>query len=255
MHELFARSLIVLMVYDISMDNNQFEAAPSTPESAPEPMPTVTPEATLTPEPEPATPSAPTQKSRKGLKLVAIILLVLLAVAGVGYSAYAMMQNASQKTQLSDKDAQINTLNVKVASLETKTSSTTAATATKSTGNVIPIRELGLSITVPDSIKDLTYSYSSSSYGESTQFSTKAITKKYQSKSECTSFGSAPPLGAISKSSGKAPVEMASAQVVKQFSDYYVSYSSPQATCSDTQTSAPPELQIFKDSLTTLKEL
>jgi len=256
MHELLARTLIMLMVYDISMDNNQFETAPSIPEPTPEPMPVATPEATLTPEPEPATPSAPTQKPRKGLKFVVIILLVLIALGGVGYSVYAMMQNSSQSALLSDKDAQIKTLNVKVATLETQAPSTTVVTATKSTGNVIPIRELGVSITVPDSIKDVTYSYKPSTYGEETQFSTKKLTDTYKATSECTSFGASPPLGLIERREGQAGSgATASTTVIKQFSTFFILYSTPQAPCANGQTGAPAELQIFKDSLSTLKEL
>lgn len=249
------------------MDNNkQFES--SQPELEPEltPAPESTPTPTPTPlppasEPEPASiPLTPeeTPKKRRSLgKSIALVIVILLAIAGVGYSVYAYMQNTSQQSALSDKDAQITALNKQISTLKAEATSDTTTTDTSTTsGNVIVIRELGISITVPDSIKDLTYSYSPTVNKDAlVQFSTKTLTDKYVATGECSSSGTAPPLGALERMSGQAPATLMSSMLVKQFSGYYITYSSPQAVCAQSQTTVPAELQIFKDSLSTVKAL
>jgi len=205
-----------------------------------------------TPEPTPT----PLKTARyKGSRKFLVILLALIAVAGIGYSAYAWTQNNTLQSSVTSKDTQIKNLDAQVSTLKSTSTTTTTTTATNTAGNVISIRELGLSITVPDSIKDLTYSYSSGGGVESVRFSTKALTDKYASTKECTSFGSAAPLGSLDKFSGQYKAGDSVVGLLKQFTTYYISYSSPQATCADTQKTVPTELQVFKDSLTTIKEL
>lgn len=204
-------------------------------------------------------PEITTNKNRKGLRIFTVVLLVLLLLGSVGYAVYAWQQNqtlssnlASQKDTTSDLERQLSTL---------KGSHTTDSEDT--VGNVIAIRELGVSITVPDSIKDLTYSYSSHGTGsnkrEVVSFSTQALTDKYAATNECTSYGSAPPLGGLSKVAGEYPTEAnvgnAPGPLAKQFASYYIAYTGPQAVCVSSQTTSLAELSDFKNSLSTIKEL
>ncbi len=81
----------------------------------------------------------------------------MLVVAGLLASvAYFWQMSQDNQSQLAAKDEEIQKLSGQVASLQ-ESSTKPASTDT----NIIVIRELGISITVPDSIKDLTYAYRS----------------------------------------------------------------------------------------------
>jgi Tfp pilus assembly protein PilV len=200
-----------------------------------------------------------TKKNFKGLKIFAVIILSILMLGGAGYSAYAWQQNQNLSSSSNTQKNTIKDLEQQLSSL--KNSGVT--NNTQLVGNTVSLRELGISITVPDSVKDLTYSYSSyasgSSKRESVSFSTKALTDKYAAESECTSFGTAPPLGGLSKVAGKYPVDAnvqnAPGTLVKQFASYYIAYSNPQSICSSTETDISVELSDFKKSFSTIKEL
>jgi len=197
-----------------------------------------------------ASPQLPSEKKKSGaVKAVLIVLLVLLAVAGIGYSVYAWTQNNALQSDVSNRDAQIKTLSTEVSSL--KAASTEEGTA----GNVIQIREMGLSIAVPDSIKDLTYSYAKSKSGpELVSFSTKAITDKYSSTSACVAFSASPPLGALAKVNGKYDAAKATSPLLKQFDTFYVMYAVPPTNC-DPTLSVATEREALKTALSTIKEL
>lgn len=237
------------MVYDVCMDNNYSQNfGPS--------EPVTPPQSVLTPEP---TPVEPKNKTGKGWKIL-VTVIALIAIAALAYAVYAFMQNKSQEASISDKDQQIKTLNGQIATLQSGNNSNSATATTTpvpstSTGTTIAFRELGISLTVPDSIKDLTYSYSSGSDFENVNLSTKAITDKYSNTNSCTSFGTAPPLGGMSKINGKPQGPLTGQVLVKQFSTYYITYSAPQSDCVDTQASAAAQIQALKDSFSTIKEL
>jgi len=204
-----------------------------------------------------------TVKKPSKLLIALIAILAILTILGGGYSYYSLTQNRHQQSVISQKDALIRNLNSQLSTLQS------TANSQKEAGNVIPIRELGVSITVPDEIKDLTYSYSSGKQTgsnaegypsgatvKSVSFSTVALTDKDKG---CSSFGDAPPLGGISRYEGKD--KLANDQsLVKQFSTFYILYSSPQASCSST-TPAPglnpnlKSLSALKQSLSSVKEL
>lgn len=197
-------------------------------------------------------------RNRDGLKIFVVILLFLIAIAGVGYSVYFWQQNKNLQTDVNNKSTQIHDLNIEVNSLESAN-----AINVESNQNVIPIRELGISITVPDSISDLTYSYSShiteTSITKTVGFSTQAITDEYAGTNVCASYDSAPPLGTFYKLNGTYPNDSTYSPVlVKQTASYYIAYQSPQADCAINQSgtnSTYATLTDFKNSLSTVKEL
>jgi cell division protein FtsL len=208
---------------------------------------------------ETSEPRTTVKKSKGTSKIVIILLLTLIILGSVSYSVYSWLQNQQQKTDLNSKNAQISKLNDELSSLKSESKA-------ESKSNVIPIKELGISITVPDSISDITYSYESyKSNGtienarETVGLSTKSLTDTYASTADCTSFDSSPPLGTLSKVVGVYPevpnVHNTPGRLVKQFDGYYIAYTNSQSLCANGQTSAPEEYDIFIEYLPTVKEL
>lgn len=190
----------------------------------------------------------PTTKSNKrgGLKTILLLIAVVIAIAGIVYAVYATMQNTTNTANIKAKDDQIKTLNAKINTLEAPASAVVD-------GNVIQIRELGISITVPDSLKDLTYSY----VGNDTVYlSTKTTTDKYVSTNVCSSFGVSPPLGAIAKVDGEHTGEGTNPQApFKQFAGNYILYSAPQSGCADDAGEFTQEINAIKSAVSTVKKL
>ena len=143
-------------------------------------------------------------------------------------------------------------------------SQTPTVTIVKPNQNVVKIPELSIEITVPDSIKDLVYvakTVQGDSFpsGPGADFSTATLTSKDQ---ECSDTGSAPPLGGLTKTAGQYPtdptIDNASGSLVKQFSGFYISYSSPQAICSEnsaTEALATQQKSAFTTALKTVTQL
>ncbi len=208
---------------------------------------------------QPTPPVAP-PKSHKGMKIVGMVLLVLLLLGTSGFGAYAYMQNMQLKTDISSRDGKITDLNSQVSKL--KADDKTASDAQQTSSNTFDIDELGISIVLPDAVKDATYSYvgKTSTGGVDTatvSLSTKTLTDLDKT---CSSFGIAPPLGALSKTTGQYPkdanVQTATGTLVKQFSGYYIAYGSPQSLCSEKQSKDFPDTLLkFKAALSTVKEL
>ncbi len=129
----------------------------------------------------------------------------------------------------------------------------------------VNIPELGISITVPDDIKDLTYQVSTGTLpggkqGTIARLSTKALTTL---DAQCgTDFG---PLGTLEKVDGIYPTQSQDqtsaldyGQLVKQFTTFFISYGSPQAGCSE-NSGARDAMGKFKGefqaALTTIQQL
>jgi hypothetical protein len=197
-------------------------------------------------------------KSHKGLKITLIVFLVLVFLGAVGYAGYYLWdKNRTLQADVSSRDTEIKDLKAQVADL----SATDAAV--ESDDSRFKIRELGVSLELPDKLKDLTYSYTGKSpsaryEGHGISLSTKTLTDLDKA---CTSFGAAPPLGSLVKVTGQYPkdanVDTTPGQLVKQFSGYYVAVSHAQAACGNEKTDATTiELRsLFKDALPTIKEL
>jgi len=225
--------------------------APS-PAPAPVPTPFVEPAPMFAAEPE-LPPEPPKKKSRKGLKAVLVILLALLAVAGIGYSVFAFRQNESQSTALSAKDTQISTLNAQITTLKAAAAKTAKANTTAPVvSGLVEIEELGVSITVPDSIKDLVYSYEGNN---KVAFSTKTLKDKASATAECTTGGVFSSLGTISKVSGQFKAVETGPQLIKQFASYYVIYEKPESSCPNVTPAEPTEAKTLVSALATVKEL
>jgi hypothetical protein len=179
-------------------------------------------------------------------KKVLWVILVLILIGGAGYGTYYWQQQ-----QITKLNNQITALNSQVTSLNTQVTSLNAqlkkATANQ---NVVKITTLGIELTVPDSIKDLTYSPTTGT--TTANLSTASLTK---ADSACSAT-SASPLGIFTKVSGQFPTTgTPPGKLVKQFTSYYISWTSPQATCSTnttTQALATAQLQVIQTTFGTV---
>lgn len=207
----------------------------------------------------------PPVKSRRSFKPFLVILFAVVILGGLGATGYYMYQrNQSLKSDVAARDAKITTLKKQVANLSTQNSS--SDTSAKS-DNTLDIRELGVSLTLPDSLKDISYSYNGISDADSSQkvstvaFSTKALT---DSDSACAAAGSVPPLGKFTKVSGQFVKSSTDADtsgnaptLVKQFKDFYIAYVGSADMCSSTvdASAVANALKDFKDTFSTIKQL
>jgi len=158
-------------------------------------------------------------KNKKGFTVVEALLIVLV-IAVIGFGSYYVWH--TQHTNKSTTTAKSAT------STSTKTTTTTT----------VRITQLGIEVTVPNSIKDLTYSYrtSTTGFGNNEQLliadlSTSSLTAL---DSNCAASNSTA-LGALGKANGTYPansdVDGFVGQLVKQFPSFYVTWSNPQANC------------------------
>jgi hypothetical protein len=136
-----------------------------------------------------------------------------------------------------------NFLKTKPADSKTAQQTSNTSHMSKPIENVVKIPEMGISFVVPDSLKDITYTYSSTNQptkvGEpniivgTASFSTKTLTNSYP---DCSSDSTAPPLGGVTKITGTygdgvlGPT-WSGGGVVKQFSDSFLTFAHAQAAC------------------------
>lgn len=182
-----------------------------------------------------------------------IILFIVALAAGAGWVVYHHNHKA---------------MTTHVASPKSTTSSNiqNSATSHMATTTTVNIAELGIHITVPNTIKDIVYTtpkrftLTSGQTGTAVDISTTSLTKLDQG---CSDTGNAPPLGSLSKTNGQYPSSVdasqdnASGALVKQYPSYYIAYTSPQAACSSTpnnvtDTAVINDLALFKAALPTV---
>jgi len=213
------------------------------PMAQPEATPLAAPEALPTPEHELPV-DAPKKKGRKGLKVFLVVLLVLVALAAIGYSVYAWRQNDTNSSAVTAKEKQISVLNGQITELKSEAAKTkeSAAVVESTNDSLFQVKELGIGLTLPDSIKDLTYTYVG---GDSVTFSTKTLADKDAATTVCITTN----LGELSKVTGKYAAGVAGKQLIKQNASYYLVYEAADNNCADTTPAAPAEVQILIDTL------
>ncbi len=189
-------------------------------------------------------------KNQKGFGTVESILVVIIVVL-IGAVGFLVYKNHHK------------TAPVASATKTTIVKSTAPKTALSSTTTVVKVPELGIQITVPNSIKDLTYSTANETLPNGNvaiyaKFSTTSLTNLDAGCS--TSFG---PLGSLERASGQYPSSDQDAsldygKLEKQFSTFYISAGSPQAACSQnstTENTAQLDKGAFFNSLSTITVL
>lgn len=164
------------------------------------------------------------KNKQSGFKIVGAVLVVA-AVGIIGAaSVFVYQHNKVQLTNAATNPSQALTT--------TPTTSTPAANQT-----AINIPELGIQITVPNDIKDLTYQVStvtlrSGQIATLAMFSTKALTS-----ADPACSAAAGPLGSLERVDAQYPTSDPNAafyygQLVQQFPTFYIAAGSPNAACS-----------------------
>jgi len=189
--------------------------------------------------------------------LEAILIVIILVLIGVvGYMVYKNHHKSTPVASVSNTQATVKP--------DSSTSSTaTTKTTLASTTTVVQIPELGIQITVPNSIKDLVYATNTATLnnGNSATYAKFSTTSLSNTDSGCSdSFG---PLGSLERANGTYPAEDNSApeeygQLVKQFLTFYISSGSPQAACSQnttTDTVAQTDKGLFFNSFSTITQI
>lgn len=186
----------------------------------------------------------------------ASILIVILAIVIVGIIAIAGLLIYSKKVNPT-KNATADVTDSAKLKGDPKTKQVEPEPATEMNKNIVKIPELGIQLTVPDSIKDLTYKAYTGSEVEgrsasAARFSTASLT---QLDSKCEP--EAMPLGSISTIQGQYPGDPKDANNIdkygllyKQFSAFYVIVGGPQEGCSTNNKDALSAQSTYKSEFT-----
>ena len=220
-----------------------------TPPQAPlvEPTPPAPAEDPFKPDHLPSSEEKTKQKHHRGksLKKFMLFVLVLALLGGTGYGTYYWQHQqvdkfAKQVQGLMHHNSEMDAEMTKLMDENAKLTADAAADAA-TTSSTFKIPELGIQLTVPDSLKDLTYTIRNGEYDDGSTFiaadlSTKALTT---ADKNCASSAT-PALGGLFRSEGTGPktatTTTAPPVALKQFSGFYISQSYGQAACSTTKT-------------------
>ncbi len=188
------------------------------------------------------------------------IILVLVIVALIGAVGYLVYKNHS-KTVVTPVAATTTTKPATTSPAKTATLSTATPVAN---ANLIKLSELGVEITVPDSIKDLTYKvftytgtsaalHDDSGKPLATTQANMSTSSLLADNTSCTPASS--PLGILFKVDGTYPTnptsDNAGGKLVKQFGGFYIGYSGGSAGGCD----ATQQRQAVGDALTTIQQI
>ncbi len=176
------------------------------------------------------------QRDRQSGFSVKETLFVVVAVGVIGMVGWFVYQH--NRVKLTNAAPNSN-----VASNQQITTPQPTLTTPAMNQNVVKIPELGIQITVPDSIKDLKYKTVTVTLRNKNQatiayFSTTALAA---ADANCgTNFG---PLGTLEKANGQYPTQSEDetnvldyGQLVKQFPTFYITVGYSQAACSTAAT-------------------
>jgi hypothetical protein len=197
------------------------------------------------------------RSNETGFSAIELVLIIVIVVL-IGISGWLVYKNHHKNAA-----ATISTTSTSKAATSTSTTpkSTSTSTTKPVTTTVFQIPELGIEITVPNSIKDIVYKVDPAgtlSTGQQTQSVTLSTQTLTNLDSDCSVNGSAPPLGTIYKTTGQYPsnpdvdLNNSSGGLVKQFSTYYIGWSNPQGICgtsASTQSDASADTNLFSTAL------
>ena len=170
------------------------------------------------------------------MKPLVFIVIAIILIAGAAYGTYYW-----QHKNVNDRDVQINKLDHQVVSLQQQiSSSTSTATASTASKTTIKIPELGIQISVPSTLQDLSYaaapenSFGVGTSGTAAYLSTKALSAADAACTASASKTTGAPLGVIAKVNGTYPAALTASSgiLILQEKDYYVAYQPSQSACS-----------------------
>lgn len=197
------------------------------------------------------------QLPQDGLGGLALLLgvAVLLVLGGIGMMVYNQNQTVNNLSQPVENPSTPTPEGVSTSPNGVPGGTQTpASSAPQKSGTVIKITAVGLQLTVPDSLKDLTY-HTSSLANNSTlvTFSTKTITN---SISKCAANSGQGAFSTVTRGVGNypGPANPSSGGLLKQYGGYYFAYNLPTAPCAtglsvEQQNLLNDQTQLFYDSL------
>jgi competence protein ComGC len=206
-------------------------------------------------------------KNEQGFTVMDVLGFIILVCFIVLIASYTRHQQVQVKATNNAVEATINatssktmpssannqtTPSTKVSTTQSTTTTTTQPTTTtptptptNSTTTVINVSAADFSITVPNSIKDLTYHIAADSNGQIiVNFSTQTITDTVPACAANLGTGA---FDSIERGNGQytGPVNASSGALIKQYPTYYIAYILPQGPCA---THLSPQNQTLLDS-------
>lgn len=192
------------------------------------------------------------KKDLLGFRVV-YILLILLVVAALSVLGVYVYRHNHVKPAVADTSSQ--------TTATTKDNQTTP----KADQSILKITELGIQLTVPDSIKDLTYETHEATLKNGTKATVALFSTKSLSNADAKCGPESAPLGSLLRTDGKYPSEKEDetnvldyGQLLKQFTSFYVTVGHSQAGCSSepaVQTSISTYKSAFESAQTTVEEV
>ena len=179
------------------------------------------------------------QNRQSGFSVIEVVVAVA-AIAIIGVAGWFVYQH--NRVKVSDAAAGGQTTNQGTNQQQ----STTPPAAT----TVVKIPELGIQITVPNDMKDLTYSVKTLTMKDGSQSPTAFFTTSALTALDANCAGVNTPLGTLGRDEGQYPSGDPTAaldygQLVKQFPTFYIAAGYPNGTCS-TKSSVAASVNKFK---------
>jgi hypothetical protein len=201
-------------------------------DEAPPIIPEVEPVAPRPSEPLPPHPAFATvvkvSRTHSWIWLGLLIILLLGGIYGVYYWQHKQVNTLQSQKLAADKA--IDSLNNQI--VQQKQAATSSQATVGDNQNVFKVPELGIQITVPASLKTISYHYINNAFGKTVNMSTPTLTNLSLSCTETSkndiAEGSA--LGGLFRGSGTG-TSTPNSSVIKQYSSYYIAYVPPQGAC------------------------
>ncbi len=161
-----------------------------------------------------------------GLLLIGVILLII----GIGVYVFTQRPDSKQTSTASSAASANTGTSTSPGGVPGGADSGSAGGATNTT-NIIKITPVGLQLTVPDSLKDLTYALKPVAGGATeVTFSTKTLASRVPS---CAADQGSGAFQTVTRGTGSypGPANPSSGALIKQYGDYYFAYTLPTGPC------------------------
>lgn len=196
------------------------------------------------------------QAGFSGITLL-LLLATLLIIAGIGSYLYSKQSRSQTKPKVvAAGSTAYSGQTTSPGGIPGGASGTTTTPAPTATGTTVRVTEAGFSITVPDSLKDLTYHVNNGTVS----FSTQSLSAAAASCS--ANNGGSGAFDTVTKGSGtyKPPANAANGGLIKQYSGFYLAYTLPTGPCAKglpvaTQNLLDDQAQAFYTALSTVTSL
>lgn len=170
------------------------------------------------------------QNGFAGLELL-LILAVILTLGGI--ASYVYSKNRSHNSSATTAEQTAATpegTSTSPNGIPGGTSPSTATSQPAANQNIIKISSVGLQMTVPDSLKDLTYQLTNTGSGTLIAFSSQRLTAAIPS---CAANNGSGAFDTITRGNGTypGPANPSSGGLLKQYSSYYFAYTLPNGPC------------------------